>query len=186
MASGRDEPSDADARDDAALVRSAARGDEAAFEALYRRHSPFVFAVAERFAGRDLAPDVAQETFAYLLEKLPGLALQGRLTTFLYPVIVHTAAALRRSARRSAGEPELLYELPAPRERDEEGEDLRAALASLPQSQAEVVVLRFTDGLALEEIAQALSVPLGTVKSRLHHALAALREHPRTRRYHAE
>jgi RNA polymerase sigma-70 factor (ECF subfamily) len=79
-----------------------------------------------------------------------------------------------------------LFELAAPTERDDAGEDLRAALAWLPRAQAEVVVMRFTDEMSLEEIAQALSIPLGTVKSRLHHALAALREHPRTRRWHTE
>jgi RNA polymerase sigma-70 factor (ECF subfamily) len=153
---------------------------------LYKRHARFVFAVAQRFAGRDLAADVAQETFAWLLGKLPGLVLQGRLSTLLYPVVVHTAASLRRRSLRGSGDPDLVFELPAPTEKDDAGEDLRAALASLPEAQAEVVVMRFTDGMALEEIAEALSIPLGTVKSRLHHALAALREHPRTRRYHAE
>lgn len=186
MAKAQDDRGDADARDDAELVRAAARGDEAAFESLYQRHARFVIAVARRFAGADLAPDVAQETFAWLLAKLPGLTLQGRLSTLLYPVIVHTAAAQRRRAHRGSAEPELLFELAAPAERDDAGEDLRAALASLPPAQAEVVVMRFTDEMSLEEIAQALSIPLGTVKSRLHHALAALREHPRTRRWHAE
>jgi RNA polymerase sigma-70 factor (ECF subfamily) len=194
MAKAPDERVDVDERTDAELVRAASRGDEAAFESLYRRHARFVFAVARRFAGAQLAPDVAQETFGWLLAKLPTLALRGRLSTLLYPVIVHTAAAQRRRAHRGSAEPELVFELlqapasspEAQAERDDAGEDLRAALASLPRAQAEVVVMRFTDEMSLEEIAQALAIPLGTVKSRLHHALAALREHPRTRRWHAE
>ncbi|MGZ8901222.1 MAG: sigma-70 family RNA polymerase sigma factor, partial [Limisphaerales bacterium] len=54
-------------------------------------------------------------------------------------------------------------------------EELRAALAQLPPPQRETVVLRFVEGMDLAEIAVALEIPVGTVKSRLHHALAALR-----------
>ncbi len=47
----------------------------------------------------------------------------------------------------------------------------------------EVVLMRFVDDLSLQEIAAALAIPTGTVKSRLHNALATLRDDPRTRRY---
>jgi RNA polymerase sigma-70 factor (ECF subfamily) len=59
--------------------------------------------------------------------------------------------------------------------------ELEAALSSLPEEQREVLLLRFVDNLKLSEIAEAAAVPLGTVKSRLHNALHALREDPRTR-----
>jgi RNA polymerase sigma-70 factor (ECF subfamily) len=56
-------------------------------------------------------------------------------------------------------------------------------LSNLPESHREVILLRFVDDFSLEEIASALEIPLGTVKSRLHHAIAALREDPRVARY---
>jgi RNA polymerase sigma-70 factor (ECF subfamily) len=56
-------------------------------------------------------------------------------------------------------------------------------LASLVDTQREVVLMRFVDAMSLAEIAEALEIPLGTVKSRLHKALASLRQDPRTRQY---
>ena len=53
----------------------------------------------------------------------------------------------------------------------------------LPEAQREVLLMRFVDGLTLAEIAEALAIPLGTVKSRLHNALRALRDDPRVREY---
>ena len=60
-------------------------------------------------------------------------------------------------------------------------EELAEALRTLPAGQREVLLMRFVDDLELAEIAAALELPLGTVKSRLHHALATLREAPGTR-----
>jgi RNA polymerase sigma-70 factor (ECF subfamily) len=60
---------------------------------------------------------------------------------------------------------------------------LAGVLAQLPEPQREVLLLRFVDGFSLEEIAGALHVPPGTVKSRLHHALAALRRDPLTKKF---
>jgi RNA polymerase sigma-70 factor (ECF subfamily) len=61
--------------------------------------------------------------------------------------------------------------------------DLAAVVSGLPETHREVVLMRFVDGLTLEEIGQALDIPLGTVKSRLHNALAALRKDPRVLRF---
>ena len=56
-------------------------------------------------------------------------------------------------------------------------------LAGLPEAHREVLLMRFVDGLALEEISVALDIPLGTVKSRIHNAVAALRKDPRVLNY---
>jgi RNA polymerase sigma-70 factor (ECF subfamily) len=61
--------------------------------------------------------------------------------------------------------------------------ELATALAALPHDQREVVLMRFVDDMSLDEIALALSVPTGTVKSRLHRALQTLRTDPDTREY---
>jgi RNA polymerase sigma-70 factor (ECF subfamily) len=56
-------------------------------------------------------------------------------------------------------------------------------LAALPEAQREVLLMRFVDGMSLQEIAAALSIPEGTVKSRMHNALSALKSDPCVRSY---
>ena len=56
-------------------------------------------------------------------------------------------------------------------------------MAALPEPQREALLMRFVDDMSLAEIAAALSIPVGTVKSRLHNSLAALRRDPRTRAF---
>ncbi len=175
-------PSD-DPRSDEDLVAAANRGDVSAFEALYKRHRDWVVRLAFRFTGdHDAALDVLQETFSYLLRKFPGLVLTGKLTTLLYPVVRHTALHARRKSRRAVSMETTAVDPPAPEaERRGTREELAAVLRGLAEEHRETLLLRFVDGLSLEEIAQALGIPVGTVKSRLHNALGTLREDPRTK-----
>ena len=173
-----------DRRSDEELVALCNSGDAVeaarAFEVLYRRHRDFVLRVARRFTrDRELALDALQETFAYLLGKFPpagdGLTLTARLSTLLYPAAKNAAITAVRKARRYAGDGDELLEM-LPAEPAADGEPIDAALAALSPERREVLTLRFVDDLSLAEIALALDVPLGTVKSRLHLALKELRE----------
>jgi RNA polymerase sigma-70 factor (ECF subfamily) len=161
-------------------VSDLARGDASAFDALYRRHRDWVVRMAQRITGSEPdALDVLQETFLYLLRRAPTLELRAQLTTFLFPVVHNLALARRRQRAPDAPGSEPAGEDPPllpP-------EELVHALGALPAEQRDVVLLRFVDGLSLVEIAAAQAVPLGTVKSRLHQALATLREDPTARRY---
>jgi len=170
--------------DDQSLVDAAGRGDPGAFETLYRRHRDTLVRLARRFTGSDdLALDVLQETFVYLLSKLPGLRLTARLTTFLYPAVKNLSIAARRKAARLGGD-DLPRDLPAPPPpADDRHPDLAEALKNLSEEHRETLLMRFVDGMSLEEIAAALDVPLGTVKSRLHNALASLRADDRLNKY---
>jgi RNA polymerase sigma-70 factor (ECF subfamily) len=173
-----------DSRSDEFLVASINRGDESAFEALYRRYRDWVLGLARRVAGNDDdALDVLQETFVYLLGKVPHLRLEARLTTFLYPVVRHLAiAAAKRRRRHAAGGGEDLAESRA--SAPESGtSELEVVLASLSDAHREIVLLRFVDDLSLEEIAEIQGIPIGTVKSRLHYAIGQLRDDPRVRRW---
>ena len=161
-------------------------GDVSAFDALYYRYRDWVVRLAARFAGHeDDALDVLQETFAYVLRKFPGFQLTANMTTFLYPVVKHLALAARRKRLRMAGEEAALNAAPSASHSEalEPRAELAAVLAGLPDAHSEVLLMRFVDGLALEEIALALDIPLGTVKSRIHNAIASLRKDPRVRRY---
>jgi RNA polymerase sigma-70 factor, ECF subfamily len=175
-----------DPRTDDQLVAAANRGDAAAFEALYRRHRDWVVNLAFRFTGdRDLALDVLQETFLYLLKKFPGFILTARLQTFLYPAVKNLSLGARRKSQRLVSDEAALAGAPAPETNarpESQRDQLTAALAALGEEHREVLLLRFVDGLSLAEIAEALEIPLGTVKSRLHNALATLRRDERTKK----
>ncbi len=172
-------------RSDAELVAAINNGDAAAFEVLYFRHRDWVVGLAYRFTGdNDAALDVMQETFLYLLRKFPGFRLTANLKTFLYPAVRHLAIAARRKNERyqaTTAEMEQLEQAHAPPAAGAEAGDLQFVLAALPEEQREVLLLRFVDGLSLAEIAEAMNIPLGTVKSRLHNALETLRQDQRTR-----
>ena len=174
-----------DNENDQQLLERAAQGDERAFEVFYDRYRDWVYQLAWRFCrDRDLALDVVQDTFGYLVKKLPGLRLTAKLTTFLYPVVRHIAInALRVQGRYAGPANDWLQEQPAPVPKSTDLEELASVLANLPTVQRQVVLMRYLDDMSLKEIALALSIPEGTVKSRLHHALAALRKDNRCRRY---
>lgn len=160
---------------DVLLVEAIRRGDRQAFEKIYDRHSGWVLALAMRFLGdRDDALDVLSDTFEYLASRVGTLTLTTSLRGFLYPVVRHRAIDKVRSRRAHVDVDELAL-VEASTAPEWMKPDLRRALAALPGTQREAVLMRFGDGLSLKEIAEALAVPEGTVKSRLHHALLSLR-----------
>jgi RNA polymerase sigma-70 factor (ECF subfamily) len=174
---------------DQELIELANQGDAEAFEALYFRYRDWVYRLAWRFIGnREDALDVLQETFAYLLGKFPGFELTASMKTFLYPTVRHLSAAIRVKKRRIVSEAEILEELAAPAsvEPDSRCSELSAVLAVLPDEQRDVLLMRFVDDMSLQEVAAALNVPIGTVKSRLNRALRMLRDDRRTRDYFLE
>jgi RNA polymerase sigma-70 factor, ECF subfamily len=174
--------SPSDPRSDQDLVAAANAGDPGAFDVLYHRHKAWVLSLATRCTGdADQALDVLQETFIYLLSKFPGFKLTSRLTTFLYPAVKNISIAVRRKSARFGGGQQPFDTLPGPVAAGQN--ELTEVVSSLPATQREVVLMRFVDGLSLEEIGVALGIPLGTVKSRLHNALAALRTDPRVQRF---
>ena len=177
--------SDADALSDREIIAAINAGDSAAFDLLYFRYRNWVAGLAFRFTGdSDAALDVLQETFLYVLRKFPGFRLTANFKTFLYPAVRNLSIAARRKAERYQAPEEALQQLentPAPMTAGPPAGDLDTVLATLPEEQREVILLRFVDGLSLGEIAQAMDIPLGTVKSRLHNALQALRRDQRTR-----
>jgi RNA polymerase sigma-70 factor, ECF subfamily len=172
---------------DAELIDAMNLGHVEAFDELYERHRDWVFRLAYRFTGSEQdALDVLQETFTYFLKKTPKLSLWVKLTTFLYPVVKHIAMTLRRKQARTGAWDVVLERMAAPDEPPDaefRRGDLASMLAALPESHREMLLMRFVDGMSLEEIAGSLAIPLGTVKSRIHNAIAKLRDDRRTRRY---
>ena len=176
---------------DAVLVKMAAGGDAGAFAAIYARHKEYAMRLAMRFTrDHETAADVVQETFIYLVRKMPTLELTAKMTTYLYPIVKNIALTVKRKDRarlrlvREDGS-DVDVRSPQPAEA-RNAESLASLVAILPEHQQEVLLMRFVDDMSMEQIATALSIPAGTVKSRLHLAIKILREDPRTRGYFDE
>lgn len=169
---------------DEELIAAANNGEREAFETLYYRYRDWVYRLAGRFTSTDAdALDVLQETFGYLLGKFPGFELTASMTTFLYPVVKHTAFAIRRKNKRFASDQDALNDVPAPQAEQTSRKELAAVLSLLTEDQRETLLMRYVDDMNLKEIAAALQIPLGTVKSRLYNALERLRHDKRTKEY---
>jgi len=173
-------PAPHDHRTDLQLVEALNNGDISAFDVLYFRHRDWVMRLAMRFTGHhEDALDVLQETFAYLVRKFPGFQLSAALTTFLYPAVKnYSLAARRKRLRSSGGQEELPLIVEAAAAPSVGHDELSQALATLSDSHREILLMRFVDEMTQPEIAAALDLPLGTVKSRLHHATLAARQLP--------
>ena len=105
-----------------------------------------------------------------------------------YPVVRNIALTWRRKRAREGGadpgeDAEYVASRPAADEVRRDLEDLAGVLGALLERQREVLLMRFVDGMSLAEVAVALEIPVGTVKSRLHNALRTLRDDERMRRY---
>jgi RNA polymerase sigma-70 factor (ECF subfamily) len=163
------------------------KGEVRAFEELVRRHRAPVFSFLLRLTGdRGRAEDLCQETFLRVVRAADGWEPRALFRTWLYAVARNQAQdeARRKAFRRT--EPEADPAGPAAASGDPGPEQaaagallrpkLEAALASLPEEQREVFLLREHAGLRFPEIAAVTGVPENTVKSRMRYALEALRE----------
>ena len=171
------------------LIEMANKGDSEAFETIYYRYRDRVYSLALRFTdNRHDALDVLQETFIYILGKFPGFELTSSMTTFLYPVVKHISFSIHQKNHRLAKEntPQSTSSIPVFNPPDDSLSELSAVLAVLPDQHREVVLMRFVDDMSLADIAEALSTPLSTVKSRLYNALETLRNDRRTKNYFLE
>ena len=180
---------DADAID-VARIRA---GDLDAFETLVRRHEATVYRVAFRMLGnRDDAADTVQDTFLRAYRAVSRFRGDAAFRTWLVGIAINVCrtrltSAPARMARRSESLDEEREDAPRPALPDRRpspedaalGAELRAAVAAalrrLPAEHREVLVLREVEGLEYGELASVLRCRLGTVKSRLARARAALR-----------
>ncbi len=171
--------------DDSLYIEAANRGDPAGFKELYYRYHNWIYNLAWRFTGNsEDALDILQETFIYVLKKFPGFELTSNLRTFLYPVVKNLSIESNRKKRRFVGSEEELAQVVAPISRDTDlDEGLAAVLAVLPSESRETLLMRFVDDMTIEEIAEALALPVSTIKSRLYRALQSLRDDPRVQKY---
>jgi RNA polymerase sigma-70 factor (ECF subfamily) len=178
--SARSEP------DDDLLLRVQA-GDLDAFEAFFARHKTAIYRTAYALTGdSQVAEEVLQDTFVRAYERRATLRLGVSPLPWLHRVALNLcytrlrkgrlrwepiSQTLIRILRDLSGEPHDFVE------RRELRELLRAGIAALPPKQQSVVALYYLRELSIQETAETLGVRPGTVKSRLHYALRALRSH---------
>jgi RNA polymerase sigma-70 factor, ECF subfamily len=167
-------------RSDEQLMTAVMAGDQVALAALVTRHHAPLLGYLYRLVGgdRQLSEDLVQETLLHVLRQRTYQSARP-FKPWLYMIATNLArdyfkSAEVRKSRRSDDEEEALLHLeesePGPEERAlaaEQGSEVRAALAQLGEEYRVVVVLRFYQSFSLQEIAEALHIPLGTVKSRL-------------------
>lgn len=173
-------PTDADAPSDAALMERIRAGDADAFAALVRRHQePLLNFFRRMGAHTGEAEEMVQVTFLRLYGYRMRYAPRAKFTTFLYTLARHAwiDETRRRARRREKAMPAAHAVSSADDVRRIEARlDVEAALARLSERLRLVVVMSVYQGLSYPEIAQALEIPVGTVKSRMFLALRALRE----------
>jgi RNA polymerase sigma-70 factor (ECF subfamily) len=165
-------------------IARAAKGDPSASHALVRRYQSPVFALLSRMLGHGAhIEDLSQETFLRVFRSLPGFRVDGaaKLSTWILTIATRLALdELKKKPRVTTHIDDL--ELAANDRTDEYterriiGAAIERAICSLTPEHQAVFLLREFHGLEYDEIAQALRVDVGTVKSRLSRARGALRE----------
>lgn len=168
-----------DAETDAQLVAAIAAGDRAALATLYDRHAGLLLGLAlrivrDRREAEDLLHDVFLEAWRSAKDFDPR---RGRVRTWLAIRMRSRALDLRKSARvsRNAGDAGLELLVDDSEATTPDHARVRAALAELGADQQTVLQLAYFEGLSCTEIAARVSIPVGTVKSRLAAGLSRLR-----------
>ncbi len=175
--------SDFDERD---LVARCQRGDDRAFQELVERYKDLVYALAMRSVSSPArADDLAQEAFLRVYRGLPRFRGDARLSTWIYRIVANLCAESRaRHPDREIPLDEVEGRgraRPAPGAVDRSFGDLELhdrlekAIARLPPNYRVLVAGHYLKGLRYEDLAAALDLPLGTVKTHLHRAKRALR-----------
>ena len=175
------------------LINRAKNGDHSAFEQLLIQNQDRVFSLALRMVNnREDAADLAQEAFLKAWQGLPSFQGESAFSTWVYRLTTNVCIDfIRKQKRRQEIEPvaslddqEVSWAQPADHSQDPqhrlEREELSRAVARgldrLPDHQRQVLVMRELSGLSYQEIAEQLSLDLGTVKSRIARARLALRK----------
>ncbi|MEO5923895.1 MAG: sigma-70 family RNA polymerase sigma factor [Bryobacteraceae bacterium] len=161
------------------VIEGCKRGDEAAFRELFESHKDKIYSIALRYAGdRAAAMDISQDTFLKLMDRIGQFRGESSFDSWLYRLVVNSCMDYRRRQKRwlpmveeffdsfRAPQATPLQDLMA----DERQQQVQDVVAKLAPEHRMVVVLRYTEGLSYEEIADILNCSRGTVASRLNRA----------------
>ena len=170
------------------LISLAGGGDSAAFAALYDRHGRAAYSLAYRMMGeRQTAEDLVQEAFLAVWRRIGSYrAEKGSVRTWMLSIVHNRGIDQLRSIssrRRTQDKVEAVAQTSQPSEafaetwRNSQRDQVRQALSHLPPEQLKVLELAYFSGYTHTEIAELLSLPLGTVKGRMRLGLKKIREY---------
>ena len=175
--------------DEKKLIERASAGDPSAFNRLMEAHERRMYAVALRMcANREDAQDCLQEAMLRVYRAIGGFKGQSTFSTWVYRITMNTCLdELRRKKNKQNASLDSLLDMgwsPADESdtperhavRSEASRQLHSAIRELPEDMRAAVVLRDIQGLSYEEIAQALDINVGTIKSRISRGREKLRE----------
>jgi RNA polymerase sigma-70 factor (ECF subfamily) len=172
------------------LITKAQAGDKQAFASLVQKFQDRVFSVAYGVIGNQQdAEDIAQETFINAYKGVAKLNNVEGFYKWLLRIAVNTSINYKKSLANARhipidDIPEPVYQGETPEEHLDKRESIKTlglVLSELTPEHKAILVLREIEGLAYDEIATLLEIPLGTVKSRINHAREKLRQELSTR-----
>ncbi|NJK35062.1 MAG: sigma-70 family RNA polymerase sigma factor [Oscillatoriales cyanobacterium SM2_2_1] len=178
-------------RDDLELVRACVAGDRQSFRLLYQRHQQKVRSTLYQLCGADGLDDLVQEVFLRAWKGLAKFRQSAQFSTWLYRITFNVAYDRRRSlavgrSRHVSVADEHLANLSDARHNEPPEtsplsqmhyQDLiQRGLAQLSEDHRQVIIFHDLEELPQKEISEILGIPVGTIKSRLFHARAALRK----------
>lgn len=176
------------------LIEKAQRGDRGALNELIRKHQDRAYQYAFRLTRNpDVAADVVADAFVRINNALKNFKGNAAFTTWLYRIITNCYLDQRKREKGKGNlsldsgfqqdDEDVTREIEDPGrtpdelvERNQREALLHKALAELPEFQKSMIVMYHAEQLSYEEIAEALDLPIGTVKSRLNRARISLRE----------
>ena len=162
---------------DEALIAAVADGNQGALETLCGRYEkPLYRFLARHTGGRDVE-DLYQETWIRIVRAAPRFDPDRRFSTWMFQIAINLCRDWYRREPPQPVDPEKVTALSQDvdeNRRTDAAIDVRRLLAALPEAQRSVVILRYYHGLSEADVAEILGCPRGTVKSRLHHAMARL------------
>jgi len=159
------------------LYRRFRKGDESAFEELYKKYSVRLYNYILRIVDdTDMAADIFEETFIKLY--FSDLEERAKLSSWIYKVATNLSYKKLRRRKRESYLEENMKETPISLNPNSSLKDeVKEALLTLPEHHRVVLVLKFFEEKTCEEISQILGCPIGTVKSRIHYAISKLRSY---------
>jgi RNA polymerase sigma-70 factor (ECF subfamily) len=165
------------------LLSRAAAGDKLAFSQLFFTYKEMVHRVVYRFLRtQDDIDDAVQQTFIELYKSLPGYECKSKFSTWLYRIAVNVSIQYIRKRRIGTWadlDPEILADQNTDNDHLEQNDlqkQINQALCSLPLKKRIVIILHDIEERTMEEVAEIIDVPIGTIKSRLFHARDEMRK----------
>jgi RNA polymerase sigma-70 factor (ECF subfamily) len=164
-----------------ALLERCRAGDESAFRELVDRYKGLVFAlIARTVQDRSRAEDLAQDVFFRVHRGLPYFRGEARLSTWIYRIVANVCVQeSSRPATVSLDDERAVAVVPSASDRQfgdfELRDRLEKAIARLPANYRLLIAAHYLDGVQYEDLAAALGLPLGTVKTQLYRAKQQLR-----------